>query len=123
MTDDEAAIRDLVKHWMEASRRGDTQAVLDMMTDDVVFIVPNSEPFGKARFAEVAATMKDMKIDGSAELIEVQVLGDWAFGRARIEIGTTTPDGKTMRRSGYTLTLYRKEGGAWKLARDANLVS
>jgi uncharacterized protein (TIGR02246 family) len=121
--DDETAIRDLVQNWMEASRRGDVDAVLTMMTDDVVFIVPNSEPFGKRRFAEAAATMRDVKLDGSAELIELQILGDWAFGRARIAISLTAPDGNTANRSGYALTVYRKEDGAWKVARDANLVS
>ncbi|TGV80367.1 SgcJ/EcaC family oxidoreductase, partial [Mesorhizobium sp. M00.F.Ca.ET.149.01.1.1] len=37
MSDDEAAIRHVVETWMEASRRGDLEAVLGLMTDDVVF--------------------------------------------------------------------------------------
>jgi uncharacterized protein (TIGR02246 family) len=40
MTDDEAAIRQVVETWMVASRKGDLETVLALMTDDVVFMVP-----------------------------------------------------------------------------------
>jgi uncharacterized protein (TIGR02246 family) len=40
MSDDEGAIRELVAKWMAASQAGDTQTVLSLMTDDVVFMVP-----------------------------------------------------------------------------------
>ena len=51
MTDDERAIRDLVDAWMAASKAGDVAKVLSLMTDDVVFMVPGREPFGKEAFA------------------------------------------------------------------------
>jgi len=36
----------------------------------------------------------------------------------------TPPDGEAMRRSGYTLTILRKEpDGRWRLARDANMLA
>ena len=38
MTDDERAIRDLVATWTAASQAGDVDAVLGLMTDDVIFI-------------------------------------------------------------------------------------
>jgi ketosteroid isomerase-like protein len=34
----------------------------------------------------------------------------------------TPESGAAMKRSGYTLTILRKESGQWRLARDANLV-
>jgi ketosteroid isomerase-like protein len=35
----------------------------------------------------------------------------------------TPPDGNPIHRSGYTLTILRKEAdGKWRLARDANLL-
>ena len=37
MSDDEAQIRDLVAQWQAATRAGETQTVLDLITDDVVF--------------------------------------------------------------------------------------
>ena len=51
MTDDERQIRNLVESWMAASKAGDLPALLELMTDDVVFMVPGREPFGKAEFA------------------------------------------------------------------------
>ncbi|MBV8397170.1 MAG: SgcJ/EcaC family oxidoreductase [Acetobacteraceae bacterium] len=123
MTDDEEAIRDVVTEWMSATRRGDLAAVMALMTDDVVFIVPGQEPFGKAAFAEAAARRTGVKIDGVSDILELRVLGDWAFIRNRIEVAMTGPGGPAQRLSGYTLTLFQKgSDGQWRVARDANLV-
>ena len=124
MTDEERAIRDLVDKWMTASKNGDTATVLDLMTDDVIFMVPGREPFGKDAFANASKQMNDMKIDGTAEIIELRVLNDWAFIRNRIQMTVTPSGGPSTRRSGYTLTLLRKgDDGRWRLTRDANLVT
>lgn len=123
MSEDEKAIRQVVKTWMEATQRGDTATVLDLMTDDVVFMVPGAEPFGKEEFAAVAESMGGMKINGTNEIVELQVFGDRAFIRNRIDVAVTPPGGEIMRRSGYTLTLLRKgTDGRWRLMRDANLL-
>ena len=124
MTDDERAIRDVVATWMRASREGDTATVLSLMTEDVVFMVPGREPFGKAEFAENSSAMQGIRIDGTADIREIRLLGDWAFLRNYLQISITPLDGPAMERAGYTLTLLRKEAdGKWRLARDANLLS
>ncbi|WP_213308404.1 YybH family protein [Paraburkholderia sacchari] len=124
MNDDERAIRQVVETWMAASKRGDTATVLSLMTDDVIFMVPGQEPFGKEAFAAASKGMEGVKFDGNSEIVELQVLGDWAFIRNHIDIAITPPDGATVRRAGYTLTLLRKGvDGQWRLARDANLLS
>jgi uncharacterized protein (TIGR02246 family) len=124
MTEDERAIRDLVDTWMAASKAGDLATVLDLMADDVVFMTPGQEPFGKEEFRAASEAMARMKMDGRAEILELRVLGDWAYIRNRIEIDVTPPDGETLHRSGYTLTILRKEhDGQWRLFRDANLVT
>jgi uncharacterized protein (TIGR02246 family) len=125
MADDERAIRELVQAWMDASRAGDTAKVLSLMTDDVVFTVPGQEPFGKAEFEAASRAQKGMRVEGTAEIVELQLLGDWAFLRNRIDISITPPgEMQAMRRAGYTLTLVRKDAsGRWLLARDANLVA
>ena len=124
MSDDERAIRQVVETWMSASRSGDIDTVLGLMADDVIFMAPGREPFGKEAFATAAKGMSGMKMDGTSDIVELQVLGDWAYIRNRIEITMTPPDGGPMHRSGYTLTLLRKEtDGRWRLVRDANLVS
>jgi len=124
MSPDERAIRELVDIWMKASRAGDTETVLGLMSDDVIFMVPGREPFGKQTFAANSRSVDGVKLEGSADIRELKVLGDWAYLRNFIEITITPPGGETVRRSGFTLTILRKEpDGCWVLARDANLVS
>ena len=124
MPDDEKAIRQVVETWMTASRRGDTATVLSLMTDDVVFMVPGQEPFGKEAFAKASQSMSDTRLEGTSEILELQVLGDWAFIRNRIDLTIIPSGGEQSQKSGYTLTLLRKDAdGNWRLARDANLLT
>src|SRR5215510_11048493 len=124
MSPDERAIRDLVDNWMKASRAGDTVTVLSLLSDDVIFMVPGREPFGKEAYAASSQSMEGFRLEGSADIRELKVLGDWAYLRNFIEITVTPPGGAPVRRSGYTLTILRKgTDGKWVLARDANLVS
>jgi uncharacterized protein (TIGR02246 family) len=124
MSDDERAIRELIDTWMAASRAGDTQTVLGLMTDDVVFMVPGREPFGKQEFAAMSQGMKDVRVEGSSEIRELQVLGDWAYVRSYLQIAVTPPGGNSVKRAGYTLTILRKQpDGRWLLARDANMLT
>ena len=124
MTDDERAIRQVIETWMQASREGDTQTVLSLMTEDAVFMVPGRPPFGSEAFEQASNAMAGMQIRGTSEVVELQVLGDWAYSRNHIELTVTPADGDPVRRSGYALTLYRKEAdGRWRLMRDANLLT
>jgi uncharacterized protein (TIGR02246 family) len=124
MSVDEQAIRDLVAKWMAASQAGDTATVLSLMTDDVVFMVPGREPFGKAAFAAAARDMQGVRIEGRSDIRELKVLGDWAYARSHLEVKVMPPGGNSVERSGYTLTIFQKQpDGRWLLARDANLLT
>jgi len=124
MSDDERAIRELIATWMAASQAGDIETVLSLMTDDVMFMVPGGEPFGKEAFATAAQGLKDMRMQGSSEIRELKVLGDWAYLRAYIQMTVTPAGGAPVRRTGYTLTILRRQpDGRWLLARDANLLT
>jgi uncharacterized protein (TIGR02246 family) len=124
MTEDERAIRQVIDTWTEASRAGDTATVLSLMTHDVVFMIPGREPFGREVFAAAANAPNGQRVEGSNEVVELQILGDWAFVRNRLDLTVTSPNGDASRRSGYTLTLFRKDAdGCWRLARDANLLA
>jgi uncharacterized protein (TIGR02246 family) len=69
--------------------------------------------------------MGESRVDGTSDIVELQVNGDWAFLRNHLRIAVIGPDGKIgHRRSGYTLTLLRKESdGQWRIMRDANLLT
>jgi uncharacterized protein (TIGR02246 family) len=124
MTDDEQAIRELVSTWMKASEVGDINTVLSLMADDVVFMVPGREPFGKEEFRAALEQMKNVRLAGASDIREIKVLGDWAYIRKYIEITVTPPDGTLTQRRGYTLSIVRKQSdGKWALWRDANLVA
>ena len=110
--------------WMLASQAGDFQTVLSLMADDAVFMVPGREPFGREAFTAASQGMKDVRMEGTNEIRELEVLGDWAYLRAYIEVAMTPPRGQPVRRAGYTLTILRKQpDGRWLLARDANLMT
>ena len=124
MTDDERAIRAVIDTWFAATRAGDLATVLELMTDDVVFMVSGHAPFGKAEFAASFQGMANVVMDGRSEIVELRVLGEWAYLRNHIDLTVTPADGVPVRRAGYTLTILRKErDGQWRLARDANLLA
>jgi uncharacterized protein (TIGR02246 family) len=121
---DEEAIRQLVETWMAASKAGDLSTVLSLMADDVIFMVPGRQPFGKDTFIASNQNRKDVRIEGSSDIQEIRVLGDWAWMRNYLKVSMTPPQGKPLVRSGYTLTILRKNSaGNWVIARDANLLS
>lgn len=123
MTDDERQIRELVAAWMTASKIGDLPAVLALMTDDVIFMTPGQQSFGKKEFAENSTRMREMKLDGHANIQEIEIWGNRAFLRNHLQITLTLPGQAPKRMSGYTMGILRKEAdGRWRIARDANLV-
>jgi uncharacterized protein (TIGR02246 family) len=124
MSEDERAIRGLVATWIEATKSGDTETVLGLMADDAIFMVPGREPFGKEAFKAAAQGQKDLRIEGRSDICELNILGDWAYMRSHIDMTVTPPEGKTMHRAGYALTILRKTApGQWVLSRDANLLT
>src|SRR6185295_7745345 len=82
MEKDEREIRALIETWMAATKAGDVETVLGLMTDDVVFLVPGRPPMGRSEFAAAAKTQAQgaaPRIDGASEIREIKVLGDWAY--------------------------------------------
>jgi uncharacterized protein (TIGR02246 family) len=121
--DDERQIRKLIEAWIAASNARNLPALMDMMTDDVVFMTPGRAPFGKAEFAADSQRMKSVTIDARAEVQEIEVFGPRAYIRNHIQIELTSPGQALRRMSGYAMSILRKEAdGRWRIARDANLV-
>jgi uncharacterized protein (TIGR02246 family) len=124
MQNDEQAIRDLISTWLSASKAGDTEKVLSLMTDDVVFLVCGRPPMrGKTDFAASQAALAEVDIDAISEIQEIKVLGDWAYVWTRLSVVMTPKKGgDANRRAGNTLSILQKQGGTWLLARDANML-
>ena len=127
MQNDEQEIRQLVATWMAATKSGDVEAVLELMSDDVVFLVAGQPPMiGKSAFAQAAqaqASHGPLQVDGTSEIQEIKVFGEWAFMRTNLTVTITPPGATPMTRAGHTLSVLKKQNGKWLLARDANLLA
>ena len=121
--DDARQIRQLVDSWIAASKAHDLPALMDMLTDDVVFMTPGRAPFGKAEFAADSERVKGVAIDARAEVQEIEVFGPRAYIRNHVRVELTSPGQAPKRMSGYAMSILRKGAdGRWRIARDANLV-
>jgi uncharacterized protein (TIGR02246 family) len=125
MSDDEKEIRGLIDQWMRSTKAGDLETVLSLMTDDVVFLVPGSTPFGKKEFRENSKQHADksLEFDGTSDVLELTVAGNFAYVINKLTVVTRTAGSERSERSGHTLTIFRKQDGKWLLARDANLLT
>jgi uncharacterized protein (TIGR02246 family) len=128
MNHDEQEIRQLVGTWMAATKAGDTDTVLSLMADDVVFLLSGQPPMiGKAAFAAAASAQSNRerpRFDGTSEIQEIKVLGDWAFMWTKLSVVVMPPgDLVPTTLAGHTLSVLRRENGKWLLARDANMLA
>lgn len=126
MTDDEQ-IRALVHTWLAATRSGDIDTILGLMTEDAVFLVPGRPPMDKAGFAALSRMPPGTPrpaLEITPDIEELVVAGDVAYLRMHLAVRVTPPGGAApVQRAGYTLTVFRRVAGRWLLARDANLLA
>jgi uncharacterized protein (TIGR02246 family) len=128
MERDEQEIRQLVQTWMAATKAGDTDTVLSLMADDVVFLLPGKSPMiGKSAFAAAAKAEPEQQrpqLNGTSEIQEIRVLGDWAFMWTKLSVVATPPgDAEPTILAGHTLSILQRQNGKWLLARDANMLA
>jgi uncharacterized protein (TIGR02246 family) len=93
-----------------------------------VFLMPSRPPMiGKAAFAAAAGAQSGQErpqFDGTSDIQEIKVVGEWAFMWAKLSVVVTPPGGaSSMARAGHTLSILNKQNGKWVLARDANMLS
>jgi uncharacterized protein (TIGR02246 family) len=126
MSSDEQQIRDLIAEWMRASAADDLDAVLALMSEDVVFLGPGRPPMrGRDAFARASASIRGRaRIVGESDIQEVQVVGDLAWCWNELTITVTPAGGGTPARLvGPALSVLRRQpDGRWTIVRDANMV-
>ncbi|MFN0197964.1 MAG: YybH family protein [Planctomycetaceae bacterium] len=128
MSQDEQEIRELVTTWMSATKSGDLDTVLGLMSDDVVFLRPGQPPMrGKSAFAAASKPQtgqEQPQFEGESEIQEIKVAGDWAFMWTKLTVVVNPPGGApSITRAGHTLSVLHKQDGKWVLARDANMLA
>jgi uncharacterized protein (TIGR02246 family) len=127
-TGDEAdrnAILMLLDKWRLATRAKDIHAILELVTDDVVFLPSSVPPIkGKEAVGEMyrAFFPRYREIKHEAAIEEVRVAGDWAFLWGTDELRLTPESGETeihMKGKGLSI-LKRQSDGSWRFWRGIN---
>ena len=128
MHPDEQAILDLIALWHRATAAGDVDTVLDLMTDDVIFLSPGQPPMqGRAAFERGRrGLLAQHRIESTHEVREIGIDGDLAYSWTDLDIRVIPRAGGTAppARSGSTLSVLRRQAdGRWRMVRDANLLA
>ena len=127
MSIDERQIRDLYATWRNAMLEEDLEAVLALVADDAVFLVPGQPPVrGKQQFAQLFEVARgQFRMEFQSEFDEISLHDGWAYVCSRLAVAMTPKSGGTpVQRAGHTLTILRKrDDGRWAVARDANLLA
>ena len=124
---DEQNIRELITTWHRATAAGDIDTILELMDEDVVFLIPGVTPMrGRDAFAAgFRKVTQQFRIEPQSEVKEILISGDLAYCWNFLQV-TMVPieGGNSNRRSGNTLTLLRKNAeGKWVVFRDANMLA
>ena len=126
MNADEQTIRNLVARWHRATAAGDVDTVLELMSEDVVFLVAGKPMMkGRGSFEKaLRGLLATHRVESTGDIQECEVSGDLAYCWALLTVRVTPlAGGDTNVRSGSALSIFRKQqDGTWQLVRDANLL-
>jgi uncharacterized protein (TIGR02246 family) len=126
MSGDEKAIRDVVTLWLKATTEGDIVTIMNLMTEDVVFLTPGNPPMMREAFRTGFENMiRSVKVKPSSKVQEVTIEGNLATTWAAMEVELTPLSGGPKKvAKGHTLSAFRRGGdGQWRIFRDANMLS
>jgi uncharacterized protein (TIGR02246 family) len=117
-SDDIEALLEAYESVLNAS---DVDGILELYTDDGVFMAPNNPSAVGIEQVEAAYTAVFEAIDLNVEfdIVEIEVISDgWAFARTN-SAGTTTINatGDEVAEGNQELFVLRKVDGDWKIAR------
>jgi uncharacterized protein (TIGR02246 family) len=120
----DAAIRRLCDSWSAAVNAQDLARMIKLVTDDVVFLPPDSPPVvGKRAIEEFYRhLLSEFRIEQSFEIIDVFVSGDRAFVWGSESLNIIAPVGsqrKHTKLDGMTIML-RQPDDSWKISHGIN---
>jgi uncharacterized protein (TIGR02246 family) len=123
---DEQQIRALINTWCAASTDGDLVALMNLMTEDVLFFTSGEVPMRRNDFAAAFKSMMDVvRLECRSRIQEITITDDLAVCWNLVEVGITPiGGGTTIKRAGNTLTIFRRgTDNQWRIWRDANLMA
>lgn len=122
---DEQQIRAVIETWAKATAEGDLNVLLNLMTEDVTFLIPGKPPMHRADFVSAFQSMiRSVHVTSRSTVQEITVKDDLALCWNYLDVDVVPiMSGSTTKRAGYTLTAFRRGAdGQWRVWRDANLV-
>jgi uncharacterized protein (TIGR02246 family) len=121
---DDRAIWKLTEDWLAAERAQDVGALIDHVTDDVVFLMPAGRSVsGKAAVRALFETFfAAFTIEHTAVINEIQVVGQCAFSWGEeVTVLKAVAGGQAVRLQGFGFSILRRGGdGRWRFARAIN---
>jgi uncharacterized protein (TIGR02246 family) len=109
------AIEAAVQRYVDASNRGDADALASLYADDAVLLPPDHEPVrGRAAIGEFWRQGTDEGLEVTTLTVEVQ--GDLGYLVGRYRLPET--DEEPADSGKYVLCLKRQRDGAWKVTAD-----
>ncbi len=122
-TPQEKAVHQAHDAYLAAINSNDLDTFLDAVTEDIVFIAPNSPVMvGKAEVGPwVGGYFEAVATKWEKTSVEFVVSGDWAFERyTYIAVDTPRGGGEAYTDTGNGINIYRLgDDGIWRVARDA----
>ena len=124
MTADEQAIRKVVADWIRFTQEERIDELMQLMTDDMLFLTVHQPPMTKADFEAGSRSMVgQMKIECESDIKEVRVEGNLGWMWQVLKVKITMPGHEPMLKEGKVFGLHRKgPDGQWRLMRDANMM-
>ncbi|MBI1770773.1 MAG: SgcJ/EcaC family oxidoreductase [Burkholderiales bacterium] len=120
-------IRSNIRLWQEATAAGDVDKLLDLMDEEVVFLVAGNPPMkGREQFAQnLRNILQTHHIAFSSQIQEIVVQADLAYTWSYLQVEIIPKHaGPQMRRAGNVLSIWRLQAdGKWRICRDANLLT
>lgn len=101
---------------------GDLEKRMSFFADDAIRLGPGQGALiGKAAIKARAAELKALpgfKAESATRTAELAASGDlgYTFGAGKVSV---LADGKTMTLPGHYLTIWKKQGGSWKVVAEA----
>jgi len=122
-----AVIQNRIHQWQDATAAGDVDSLLDLMDEEVIFLVAGNAPMkGRQQFAQnLHAVLQTHSIASRSEIHEIVVQTDLAYSWAYLQVSISPRlGGQPIQRSGNVLSIWRLQAdGKWRISRDANLLT
>jgi len=124
---DEQAIREVVASWHRATAAGDVETVLNLMSEDVIFLVAGHPPMrGRSSFERgLRSLLAQHRIESTGEVQEIEVSDNLAYcwSILTVRVASIAAGDATVRTGSALSILRRQPNGSWVVVRDANMLS